>query len=164
MNYIPRGPLAIRQMVLATIVSLIGLSTFLVSMGIAVVYSSSFPLYAAFLFAVLAMLGLVVFILALSFADPTAAPYRARYEGFAAEVKGRYGIELNLEEFNGLKYPLSLPTSDFEVFGSIVRNEQLQGSSFLKRSIYLVWSDGKLDLSQSSDGETFVPLTLQTAS
>jgi len=163
MNYIPRGPLNIRQMVLAIIVSLVGLSIFFVAIGIAVVYSSRFPLYAGFLLVILSTLGLVAFILALSFADPTVTPRRERYEAFAGEARDRYGIALDLEEFDSLKYPLSLPTSDFEVFGSIVRNEQLQGSSFLKRSIYLVWTNGKLDLSQSSDGETFVSLELQTA-
>jgi len=164
MNYIPRGPLAIGQMVLAIIVSLVGFSIFLVSLGVAVLHSVSLPLYASGLLVMLSTLGFVIFTVAVSCADPAATPHRERYEAFVAEVRDRYGIELDLEEFNSLKYPLSLPTSDFEVFGSIVRNEQLQGSSFLKRSIYLVWNEGKLDLSQSSDGETFVPLTLQTAS
>jgi hypothetical protein len=84
-----------------------------------------------------------------------------RNELISTQIDAAYGLQLTEGEVNDLEYPTATSEKDFEVFGSIVRNEQLQDADFSKQTIYLVWANDELQLSQSADGESFQQLDRQ---
>ena len=81
-----------------------------------------------------------------------------RNDLITTQIEAAYGLQLTEGEVNDLEYPTAAPGEDFQVFGSIVRNEQLQDADFSKQTIYLVWANDQLQLSQSADGENFEQL------
>jgi len=83
---------------------------------------------------------------------------RDRAESLRVAVGKRYGLELTEAEFSALAYPEEEPTTSFEVFGSIRRSKQLSGANFVEHTIYLVWADGQIQLSESEDGKHFSEL------
>ena len=83
---------------------------------------------------------------------------RARMELIRSELNGHYGLELSSEDLKALSYPGAQPTSDFSVFGSIVRQERSSENSFVERKIYLVWMNERMQLCKSKDGKTFKEL------
>jgi len=72
-----------------------------------------------------------------------------------AEIEDTYGLKLTESEVQELAYPYGVPESDFKVYGSILQREQIEGAQFIERTIYLVWADGELQLSESEDGKSF---------
>jgi hypothetical protein len=72
-----------------------------------------------------------------------------------SELKARYGMDFDGGQLAALSYPDSAPTSNFERFGSLRNAQRLSGSRFVESTIYLVWMDGKLQLSESKDGKNF---------
>lgn len=75
-----------------------------------------------------------------------------------AEIRDSYGLKLSKDQAAALKYPTDPPKDKFEVYGSFEERKQTEGKAFKSRTIYLVWSDGSLGLSESSDGKAFTPL------
>lgn len=75
-------------------------------------------------------------------------------------VEKEYGLKITKDQAEALFYPEWEPEKDFEVYGSFTDRRQAGESSSKPQTIYLVWLDGKLSLSQSNDGKTFTPLTL----
>lgn len=82
----------------------------------------------------------------------------ARDEGLRAALNLHYGLRISSEDFAGLSYPYERPSSDFEVFGSILHQERVSESSFVELKFYLVWMGGKFQLSESRDGKRFKEL------
>ena len=79
-------------------------------------------------------------------------------EAVQKELKSTYGVKLSHGEAEALKYPTEAPKAEFKVYGSFDEQKQTDGKSFESRTVYLVWSDGSLGLSESTDGESFTPL------
>jgi len=73
-------------------------------------------------------------------------------------IEDTYDLKPTEKEVRSLSYPMVKPTKDFEVFGSFTERKQTEGANFDTRKVYLVWADGKLNLSQSTDGESFTEL------
>ena len=87
-----------------------------------------------------------------------AAKLDAQTASAQADIEDTYGLELTKGEVEGLKYPTDAPEKDFRVYGSIEQQEQVSGAQFIERTVYLVWADGKLQLSESEDGKSFTEL------
>jgi hypothetical protein len=81
-----------------------------------------------------------------------------RAERIRAELNEHYGIRLTARDLADLRYPEAKPSSDFEVFGSMLQRERVSESSFVELKIYLVWMDGRFQLSKSKDGKSFKEL------
>ena len=75
-----------------------------------------------------------------------------------SELKARYGMDFDDGQLAALRYPDSAPTADFELFGSLKSAQRLPGSRFVESTIYLVWMEGRLQLSESKDGKHFSEL------
>jgi len=75
-----------------------------------------------------------------------------------AELTEHYDLELTEEQVKVLDYPVSAPQEDFEVYGSVPLRTQREGADFSERSVYLVWAEGELKLSESIDGKNFKEL------
>jgi len=75
-----------------------------------------------------------------------------------AQIEDSYGLELSTGEVGAIRYPEEAPEKDFKVYGSIDQQEQVSGAEFIERTVYLVWADGKLQLSKSEDGKSFIEL------
>lgn len=75
-----------------------------------------------------------------------------------ASIEDRYGFKPTRSQVSRLDYPRAKPTKSFEIFGSFEDRKQTEGANFETRKVYLVWADGKLNLSQSTDGESFTEL------
>lgn len=84
-------------------------------------------------------------------------PRADQKQGVIAQVEDNYGFEIQESDFYGLKYPRSKPESDFEVFGSISRDQRTE-DGFERTEIFLIWRDGEMALAGSPDGETFTEL------
>lgn len=84
-----------------------------------------------------------------------SAERKSRSVQVQTKIEEIYGLELTLDEVRQLEYPRETPEKDFEVFGSILQREQIEGAQFEERTIYLVWADGELQLSESEDGKSF---------
>ena len=93
--------------------------------------------------------------------DARAEAIDDRNELIRTQIDAAYDLQLTEGEVNDLEYPTAAPEKNFEVFGSVVRNEQLQDADFSKQTIYLVWANDELQLSQSADGENFTELGRQ---
>lgn len=89
---------------------------------------------------------------------PTFDQTYKQTEAVQKELKGTYGVKLSHEEAKELEYPAEAPKDRFKVFGSFEEQKQVEGKAFESRTVYLVWSDGSLGLSESSDGKSFTPL------
>ena len=83
---------------------------------------------------------------------------RERTEDLRVSVGNHYGLALSDSEFAELNYPLNAPAEPFKVYGSILRVDQVSGSAFVERKIYLVWMEGEFKLSSSKDGKRFKEL------
>jgi len=83
---------------------------------------------------------------------------KERIEKLRVSVGKHYGLTLSVAEFAALNYPLDRPTGKFQVYGSIIRMDQVSGAAFVEQKIYLVWADGELKLSSSRDGKRFKEL------
>jgi len=81
-----------------------------------------------------------------------------RTEAVSSQIEEDYGLKLSEIELSKLDYPFSKPDSNFEVFGHIDKQIQTDGTSFSEKRVYLVWADGKLGLSESSNGEDYTAL------
>jgi len=81
-----------------------------------------------------------------------------RKEELRAAFNGHYGLRMSSDDFAGLSYPDVQPSSDFEVFGSMLQRERVSESSFVELKIYLVWMDSRFQLSKSKDGKSFKEL------
>jgi len=94
--------------------------------------------------------------------DPTsiAAENARRHQApeIQKEIQKAYGLEITRDQAQSLNYPNAKPTKSFEIFGSFEDRKQTEGADFETRKVYLVWADGKLNLSQSTDGESFTEL------
>ena len=75
-----------------------------------------------------------------------------------AELTEHYDLELTEEQVKVLDYPVSAPQDDFEVYGSVPLRTQREGADFSERTVYLVWAEGELKLSESIDGKNFKEL------
>jgi len=88
--------------------------------------------------------------------------WQDRHEAQAWEIRPQieesYGLDLSTDEIIDLKWPESTPERDFKVFGSVVNQKQVEGAQFIERTVYLVWADGQLQLSESEDGKSFTEL------
>lgn len=91
-------------------------------------------------------------------AAPAYSQIYRQTEAVQKELKSTYGVKLSHEEAEALKYPTEAPKAKFKVYGSFDEQKQTEGKSFESRTVYLVWSDGSLGLSESTDGESFTPL------
>jgi len=76
-------------------------------------------------------------------------------------VEREYGLKLTEGQANALAYPEKAPKSDFKIYGSFKDRKQTEGTDFgfESRTIYLVWSKDRLGLAESTDGESFTPIT-----
>ena len=81
-----------------------------------------------------------------------------RYDKISEEVQKRYGTTFTGGQLYELQWPEEKPSEGFKVFGSFDDRKQIEGANFETRKVYLVWADGKLNLSQSTDGESFTEL------
>jgi len=90
--------------------------------------------------------------------SPTYDQSYRQVESVQREIQKSYGIKLSQEEAEALKYPAEDPKTKFKVFGSFEEQKQVEGKAFVSRTVYLVWSDDSLGLSESSDGKSFTPL------
>lgn len=79
-------------------------------------------------------------------------------EAVQKEIQKSYGMKLSFKEAGELEYPTEAPKTKFKVYGSFDEQKQVEGKAFKSRTVYLVWSDGSLGLSESSDGKSFTPL------
>lgn len=82
-----------------------------------------------------------------------------RIEKIQDRIDDRYDIDLSEKEVAGLKYPTEEPEGDFEVFGTIDRNIQREGSAYDRQEISLVWTGEDFELAQTEDGEKFTALS-----
>jgi len=80
------------------------------------------------------------------------------YGKIQAQAEDSYGVKLSRDQIEELDYPRVKPAENFKVFGSFDDRKQIEGANFETRKVYLVWADGKLNLSQSTDGESFTEL------
>jgi len=105
------------------------------------------------------VVGLVLTVIGMSVTpntlDELSAKLGAQTASAQAEIEKVYGLELTESEVEALKYPTEAPEKDFNVYGSILQREQIEGAQFVERTIYLVWADGELQLSESEDGKSF---------
>lgn len=107
----------------------------------------------------LMMVGVLVGFTSVGFEGSEGKAIReARTEAIQTEISEHYGLKLSAKEAFYLGYPQEPSKENFEVYGSFERKMQTEGSSFLKNTIYLVWANGSLQLSQSQDGETFTEI------
>lgn len=88
----------------------------------------------------------------------SAGQVKAQTKIVQSEISKSYGLKLTEAQASALHYPSKAPKSDFKIFGHFKEQNQTDGKAFESRTVYLVWSDGSLGLSQSSDGESFAPL------
>ena len=103
--------------------------------------------------------GLLSFVVAaLSIGASLNASDNQRDGAQIAQIRDHYGIELSSSELYDLDYPFEEPEEDFKVFGHIDKQIQAEGTSFSEKRIYLVWADGKLGLSESSNGKDYTAL------
>jgi len=79
-------------------------------------------------------------------------------ESVQKEIQKSYGLDLSFKDAEALEYPSEGPKAKFRVYGSFEEQRQTEGKAFVSRTVYLVWSDGSLGLSESSDGKSFSPL------
>jgi len=91
-------------------------------------------------------------------ATPSYSQVYEQTEAVQKEIQKSYGLELSFKDAEALEYPSEGPKAKFRVYGSFEEQRQTQGKSFVSRTVYLVWSDGSLGLSESSDGKSFSPL------
>jgi hypothetical protein len=103
-------------------------------------------------------LAIVGFALTPNYVEQIHATFAAQNAGARAEIERVYGLELTEAEVEELMYPYEDPETDFMVFGSIEQREQIEGAQFEERTIYLVWADDELQLSESEDGKSFSEL------
>lgn len=76
-----------------------------------------------------------------------------------SEIREHYGLKLTERQLQRLDYPDEKPKQNFEVFGSTPLRVQTDGRSSTKRTVYLVWNHGELQLSESKDGKHFSELS-----
>lgn len=78
-------------------------------------------------------------------------------------VEREYGLKLTESQASALDYPEEAPKNDFRVYGSFSDRKQTEGTDFgfQSRTVYLVWSKGKLGLAESTDGESFTPIAFK---
>jgi len=88
-------------------------------------------------------------------AELASARNKRRNEELKASLNRAYGLRISDEDLKGLSYPKEHPSSDFEVFGFMLHREQVSESSFVELKVYLVWMDGRFQLSKSRDGKNF---------
>lgn len=76
-------------------------------------------------------------------------------------VEKEYGLKLTEGQARVLDYPTKAPKDDFRVYGSFKDQKPIEGSDFgfESRTVYLVWSKDRLGLAESTDGESFTPIT-----
>lgn len=80
-----------------------------------------------------------------------------RRDAIIQAAEDAYGIELSHDEVRELDYPDSEPETDFEVFGSIVRDAKT-ADGFDRTEVFLIWNGSELELAESTDGEKFTSL------
>jgi len=81
-----------------------------------------------------------------------------RAERIRDSINEYYGLNLSSDQFASLSYPEVDPGADFQTFGSIKVQDQVDGVNFIERTIYLTASDGELKLTESRDGKRFKEL------
>jgi len=81
-----------------------------------------------------------------------------RTERIRVSLNEHYGLNLSSDQFASLSYPEVNPGSEFQTFGSIKVQDQVDGANFLERTLYLTATDGELKLSESRDGKRFKEL------
>lgn len=84
--------------------------------------------------------------------------HEAQAKEASVQIEDSYGLELSSAEIIDLYWPEEAPSESFKVYGSVVNQKQVEGAKFEERTIYLVWADGKLQLSESEDGKSFAEL------
>jgi hypothetical protein len=81
--------------------------------------------------------------------------HEAQAKEASVQIEDSYGLELSSAEIIDLDWPEKAPSKSFKVYGSVVNQKQVEGAKFIERTVYLVWADGKLQLSESEDGKSF---------
>lgn len=92
------------------------------------------------------------------YSQPAYSARLAQVPEIQRTIEDTYGFKPTKKEVRSLGYPMVKPSEDFKVFGSFDDRKQTEGANFETRKVYLVWADGKLNLSQSTDGESFTEL------
>jgi len=87
--------------------------------------------------------------------DVAAGKNESRSELIRSEIKDSYGLKLSDSQLTALNYPTAEPEGDFVSYGHFDYAEQVKGSQPAERTIYLVWADNELQLSESEDGKSF---------
>jgi len=83
---------------------------------------------------------------------------RNRAESIRASINEHYGLSLSPDQFAALSYPRGDPGKEFQTFGSIKVQDQVDGANFLERTLYLTATGGEMKLSESRDGKRFKEL------
>lgn len=91
-------------------------------------------------------------------ASTTSMAYGNQQRAFQEQAEQTYGITLRDEQFENLKYPVDRPKGGTQSFGSFDQTSVVGDGKFLKRELTLVWTNGKMVLAESTNGEDFTPL------
>lgn len=148
MNFVELGPINPFSLVFLGL----GVALFLFGLWLGPRTENSF---VAFLAMVVALVGVVGFALGMS--SISGIPQTAQRIEVGEQIEESYGLELSHEELTELDYPVAEPEGDFEVFGSIFRDQRTE-DGFERTEIFLIWRDGEMALAGSPDGETFIEL------
>lgn len=83
---------------------------------------------------------------------------RDRSDSIRSSINEHYGLSLSADQFEALSYPNSDPGAEFQTYGSVKIQDQVEGVNFVERTIYLTAANGELKLSESRDGKRFKEL------
>lgn len=136
------------------------LGAFLTIIGASMLFSGMSPREdrGAFVFSILALFfGLGMLVTSWVIASSGMAQSAERRDAIIESAENAYGIVLSDDEVRKLEYPDTEPETDFEVFGSIVRDVKTV-DGFARTEVFLIWNGTELELAESTDGEKFTSL------
>ncbi len=149
MNFVELGPIAPFSWVI------LGVSILVLFLAGMLLLKSSDSVFATLLSLTMTIGGAIG--AGFSLESMTSVPLSDQRTEVGEQIEESYGLELSSEELKELDYPAAEPEGDFEVFGSIFRDQRTE-DGFERTEIFLIWRDGEMALAGSPDGETFTEL------
>ena len=88
----------------------------------------------------------------------TLMAYGNQQKAFHEQAEKTYGITIRDEQVEALNYPKDRPQGGTQSYGSFKQTSVGSDGKFVRRELTLVWTNGKMVLAESTNGEDFTPL------